>query len=200
MSSSHVCCVEHLLGLCGSQVCSCRPKEKQTYTLSHGGYQTSSPLAAREEIFGSSLEIQVTLPHHYCKWTASLDRRGIEWRDDHRVEQGWLLPLVCKSPFHGTACPCESCTAALQYTDYVTTQAEVEWLQFLVRPLLLEQWGLEAEGEIWFQGMVCLEHDPCLALPTCELQFCLRTTHTPELDKIAPSCFRLVVSLTVCCP
>ena len=46
-------------------------------------------------------------------------------------------------------CCSEPCTTASQLDDHV------RWLQFLVRPLLLEQWGLEAYGEIWYQGMVC---------------------------------------------
>lgn len=56
------------------------------------------------------------------------------------------------------------CTAALQYHDMVSINRQVEWLHFLVRALLLEQWGLEAQGEIWFQGKVCLTYVmlPCI--------------------------------------
>ena len=49
-------------------------------------------------------------------------------------------------PDHGGVFFCNPCRAALQICDYAA------WLQFLVRPLLLEQWGLEAQGEIWYQG------------------------------------------------
>ena len=47
---------------------------------------------------------------------------------------------------------CEPCTPASQLDNHV------EWLQFLVGPLLLEQWGLEAHGEIWYRGMACIVH------------------------------------------
>ena len=57
---------------------------------------------------------------------------------------------------------------ALQFDNHI------EWLQFLVKPLLLEQWGLEAEGEIWFQGMVCLALH-CHMLPSLLPQLCMDT-------------------------
>ena len=55
------------------------------------------------------------------------------------------------------------CAAVLQIYDSAEIETQMWWLQFLVKSLLLEQWGLEAEGEIWFKGMVCFVHTilPC---------------------------------------
>ncbi len=49
--------------------------------LSHGNYKSQQPLAVY------SSKRRKTLPSYYCHWTASLDRRGIEWRDDGRVTE-----------------------------------------------------------------------------------------------------------------
>ena len=34
----------------------------------------------------------------------------------------------------------------------VQVDQPVEWLQWLVSELLLTQWGLELEGDLWFRG------------------------------------------------
>ena len=78
----------------------------------------------------------------------------VEYDDSDQVSNAvfcQVLAALCESLS-------EPCTTASQLDKHV------EWLQFLVRPLLLEQWGLEAEGEIWYQGMACLVHSSYLAL------------------------------------
>ncbi len=52
----------------------------------------------------------------------------------------------------------------MQAHEFVNLGDIVKWLQFLVGPLLLEQWGLEAQGEIWFQGLP-LSTSSCRAFP-----------------------------------
>lgn len=70
-----------------------------------------------------------------------------------------VLLSIVNWPYHASAFLCEPCAAALQLYDCcIELDDETEWLQFLVRTLLLEQWGLEVQGEVWFQGTVCLVH------------------------------------------
>ena len=93
-----------------------------------------------------------SLPEGDCQWRPLLDRSGIEWGGGEKVTKPACY--LCLSR-HWRSWRCKPCTATLQFYDYV------EWLQFLVRPLLMEQWGLEAQGEIWYQGTVCV---PCLCI------------------------------------
>ena len=73
------------------------------------------------------------------------------WRGDLRVMRAgcfllyWEVDTPCKS------LPLQPCAAVLQCRGcFVELEDEIKWLQFLVRPLLLEQWGLEVQGEVWF--------------------------------------------------
>ena len=76
----------------------------QTYMLLHGHYKSQQPLAV---YFSKQHE---TLPSYYCRWTASLDRRGIECRDNDSVKDriAKVLPFFCQVAVPCNSLPCAS--------------------------------------------------------------------------------------------
>ena len=128
----------------------------QTEIILHGHHQSQQPNA----VSASGI---YTFPEVCCQWTASLDRHGIDWREDDKARKDRCFLFSATS---GTAFLCKPCAAALQLYDCVDIEKEVKWFQILVEPVLLEQWGVEAPEDTWCQGMIC--HNAytlsCLAL------------------------------------